>query len=551
MDNNKTGQLIARRRKAVGLTQRELAERLGVTNKAVSKWETGGGLPDVGMLKDLCRILEISVDELLDGEQKGSGGAGVRDGAESEEAQKSRKKRKIAGIVCVIPALLLICMQGVYLTIGKRYQMEYISDLLLYLVYVFIILFLAAAVLLFFWEKKAVRAVAAGAGGILALAVLAVGISQTKGRSAVLSLSPDFHHMLVLKYEEESGLVTTYRNQILWFARVSDRLPYTAEREMKTQWLAGDVCAVTYESPDDGNVHQYVMTYGDRGDGITTPYVYNVITGSWAGEGDNMTGRRIKTTADGIVLSSDGETEEIYTFEDCVQFGALAIALCREGLPQWTLVLDNNCVIGESGYLEDGGTISLCNVSMEKTAPVHFMRTDAPETFESDIGTVPDADEAGKTMVKEMKAVLRDDPALADFKSSQLGYLKVEDDSDDMFWIARCAIEENDRQYAVNGIDVTCSITHMEILAGDSYDYLVRIISTNLSSDPYNGEEEEMEMTADYRIMKGDGVYLAYQVPYGTDGKSGLEAPSVKQEKDTQGDADYTYTVPGERQEEQ
>ena len=50
MDNKKTGQLIARRRKAAGLTQKELAERLGVTNKAVSKWETGGGLPDVGML---------------------------------------------------------------------------------------------------------------------------------------------------------------------------------------------------------------------------------------------------------------------------------------------------------------------------------------------------------------------------------------------------------------------------------------------------------------------------------------------------------------------
>ena len=64
---NKTGQFIARRRKEIGLTQKELAERLGVTNKAVSKWETGGGMPDVSVLETLAGVLEVSVDELLRG----------------------------------------------------------------------------------------------------------------------------------------------------------------------------------------------------------------------------------------------------------------------------------------------------------------------------------------------------------------------------------------------------------------------------------------------------------------------------------------------------
>lgn len=154
MDYNKTGQLIARRRKVVGLTQKELAGYLGVTNKAVSKWETGGGLPDVGMLRELCRILEISVDELMDGEQRGTGGGSDGRGMADGEEARRRKKRKTAGIVCAIPALILVCMQLVYVIAGKAYQMEYISDFLPYLVTMLLILLLAAAAILFFWAAR-------------------------------------------------------------------------------------------------------------------------------------------------------------------------------------------------------------------------------------------------------------------------------------------------------------------------------------------------------------------------------------------------------------
>jgi transcriptional regulator with XRE-family HTH domain len=57
--------LIATRRKALGLTQQQLAEKLHLTNKAISKWETGEGLPDISVLKDLAAVLQISTDELL------------------------------------------------------------------------------------------------------------------------------------------------------------------------------------------------------------------------------------------------------------------------------------------------------------------------------------------------------------------------------------------------------------------------------------------------------------------------------------------------------
>ena len=68
MDQIKTGKFIAERRKAKNLTQRELADKLLVSDKTVSKWETGRGLPEVSLMVPLCEILEINVNELLTGE---------------------------------------------------------------------------------------------------------------------------------------------------------------------------------------------------------------------------------------------------------------------------------------------------------------------------------------------------------------------------------------------------------------------------------------------------------------------------------------------------
>lgn len=68
MDAKKIGTLIAASRRARGLTQQQLAEELGVTNRAVSKWETGQGLPDIALLPALAAALGITVDELLAGE---------------------------------------------------------------------------------------------------------------------------------------------------------------------------------------------------------------------------------------------------------------------------------------------------------------------------------------------------------------------------------------------------------------------------------------------------------------------------------------------------
>ena len=71
MDQEKIGRLIARTRRERGLTQRELAEALGVSNRTVSKWECGDGLPELANVLPLCELLQITADELLRGERSG------------------------------------------------------------------------------------------------------------------------------------------------------------------------------------------------------------------------------------------------------------------------------------------------------------------------------------------------------------------------------------------------------------------------------------------------------------------------------------------------
>ena len=68
MDQVRIGKFIAQRRRDVGLTQMQLAEKLDITDRAVSKWETGRSLPDSAIMLDLCDVLKITVNDVLCGE---------------------------------------------------------------------------------------------------------------------------------------------------------------------------------------------------------------------------------------------------------------------------------------------------------------------------------------------------------------------------------------------------------------------------------------------------------------------------------------------------
>lgn len=68
MEQAKIGKFIASKRKEQGLTQLQLAEKLGITDRAVSKWETGKSLPDASLMPELCKLLKITINDLLCGE---------------------------------------------------------------------------------------------------------------------------------------------------------------------------------------------------------------------------------------------------------------------------------------------------------------------------------------------------------------------------------------------------------------------------------------------------------------------------------------------------
>lgn len=69
MDPQKTGKLISEKRKKLNMSQKELADKLFITDKAVSKWERGLSFPDISILIPLAEILKISLYDLLKGEE--------------------------------------------------------------------------------------------------------------------------------------------------------------------------------------------------------------------------------------------------------------------------------------------------------------------------------------------------------------------------------------------------------------------------------------------------------------------------------------------------
>ena len=94
MDLIKIGKYIAEKRKALGLTQKQLAEKLNMSDKSVSKWERGICLPDVSIYMELCSILRISINEFLAGEDIGAENVIEKSDSNLIQITKESKKKQ-------------------------------------------------------------------------------------------------------------------------------------------------------------------------------------------------------------------------------------------------------------------------------------------------------------------------------------------------------------------------------------------------------------------------------------------------------------------------
>ena len=123
MNQEKIGKFIQELRKEKGLTQEELAEKLGITKNAVSKWERGISLMDLSLLKPLSEILEVSITEILSGDRIDNKSLkSVSEEVVKNTVEYSDKKIKKSRIKNIIFSILLIMKESLTIVIIKSIQ---------------------------------------------------------------------------------------------------------------------------------------------------------------------------------------------------------------------------------------------------------------------------------------------------------------------------------------------------------------------------------------------------------------------------------------------
>lgn len=133
MNQTAIGNYIARKRRERNLTQEQLADRLSVSNKTISKWETGKCMPDYSIIQALCETLHVTLPELMDGEDAAEESLRVYDDAQildllHRTQELERQKGILYGVALITLGIACGAMSG---TVGGTDVRDFISGVLL------------------------------------------------------------------------------------------------------------------------------------------------------------------------------------------------------------------------------------------------------------------------------------------------------------------------------------------------------------------------------------------------------------------------------------
>ena len=133
MNQTAIGSYIARKRKEQNLTQEQLAEQLGVSNKTISKWETGKCMPDYSVIQKLCDALHVTLPELMDGEDAAEDSVHVYDNEQILDLlRRTQELERQKGILCGFVLIVLgVASSALAKTTGGTDVQDFLSGILM------------------------------------------------------------------------------------------------------------------------------------------------------------------------------------------------------------------------------------------------------------------------------------------------------------------------------------------------------------------------------------------------------------------------------------
>lgn len=382
MDNEKFGKFIQKLRKEKNMTQKQLGEKLNITDKAISKWERGLSFPDISMLNSIGETFDITVTELLNCE------IGVKNEIDVEKAiqeavekitksqekkkNKLKKLKKVSSIISVIIFICCLIIQLVYLFVLKPRNYEYVLDILYYIINELIIISATLISILIIKKSKIKNIITYILFAILTIINLVFMFNTGLNNKCILSFSSNFSNGLVLKQNKETGLTTLYNNpKVFLFATPKEELPQTIEGSIKHQWITKDTCSLTYK--DKNNItREFVVTYGSREGQSSYYHIASSFLGTWNQSELTEGPSKIYVDSKGITICEDDENI-LFEYDDCIQYGITTLVLYKNEIPRYVLTMNDDCIIDdETTLIKNGGTIALCEVSMQKTIVKQF-----------------------------------------------------------------------------------------------------------------------------------------------------------------------------------